>query len=636
MDKIVNSFFQFNKDENKSVCQVEGCTSKLSGQRTNNLKRHLTQIHKKDLSLEEKVANKQRKIENSPNDSKKIPFVKIPVNCEIAIKACVRMVTTEGRPLCSMEDRGFRELVEPTFNAIGITINRHNIIEHIKKYAEELREVITKEVKGKLFCLKIDSAKRLDRNILGINVQFIKDDKIVIRNIAIKVMEERVTGVNICDIIKECLIKYNINLNQIYCLTSDNGANMLLSAKLLAEIGNDILSQIFPEDEESLDDEANCVCESAENMDIIEIANILKDFSKDKFLLSIRCAAHTLQLGIHDFVKEKTIHEIISRGREVIKQLKSTQVLRLIKQEKAIKPKLDNDTRWNSTYMMLKSLIDLELFINKFKHLFPKIELSGEDWLEIKLLVNILDLPYFTTMQLQKEEFTLTDFYIEWIKLKQDIKNIKNKYSETFIKILEIRIEKLLNNDAMLCAMYLDPRCQSSVAKSKKERIKKKLLLIHLYNKRIFDDSSESGNFSYSDLSKSLSQDKEIYSQEDTDILKIVTMSSPVELSPHNYYDVVEKNFAEEEKNQEIIKIIEDFDNIQRIHPNESVLKYWATHKNIKNELYQLANIIFSVPATQVSVERCFSAVKLILSNKRYNLGHSTLEDIILLKFNVW
>lgn len=45
-----------------------------------------------------------------------------------------------------------------------------------------------------------------------------------------------------------------------------------------------------------------------------------------------------------------------------------------------------------------------------------------------------------------------------------------------------------------------------------------------------------------------------------------------------------------------------------------------------------LAQVALGVPATQVSVERAFSALKFVLSEQRSRLSASTLDDLLLLK----
>lgn len=51
-------------------------------------------------------------------------------------------------------------------------------------------------------------------------------------------------------------------------------------------------------------------------------------------------------------------------------------------------------------------------------------------------------------------------------------------------------------------------------------------------------------------------------------------------------------------------------------------------------ELYEIAMVILAVPTTQVSVERTFSTLKLILSDLRSSLSDKTLQNILLVKLN--
>ncbi|KAI8120087.1 hypothetical protein CVS40_8584 [Lucilia cuprina] len=64
------------------------------------------------------------------------------------------------------------------------------------------------------------------------------------------------------------------------------------------------------------------------------------------------------------------------------------------------------------------------------------------------------------------------------------------------------------------------------------------------------------------------------------------------------------------------------------------VLNYWKQRRFTDPELYILSNIIFGVPPTQVSVERAFSSLKIILTDSRNRLSQENLENILLAKLN--
>lgn len=64
------------------------------------------------------------------------------------------------------------------------------------------------------------------------------------------------------------------------------------------------------------------------------------------------------------------------------------------------------------------------------------------------------------------------------------------------------------------------------------------------------------------------------------------------------------------------------------------VFKHWLKRKDSHPELFAVAMIVLGTPSNQVSVERAFSALALVLSPHRTGLGHDTLEDILLVKLN--
>lgn len=65
-----------------------------------------------------------------------------------------------------------------------------------------------------------------------------------------------------------------------------------------------------------------------------------------------------------------------------------------------------------------------------------------------------------------------------------------------------------------------------------------------------------------------------------------------------------------------------------------NVIQYWYAKRFSDATLSKLALILHAVPATQVSVERCFSTLKFILNDYRTNIRPDTLADLMLLKLN--
>lgn len=169
--------FNVLDDKSKSICKVPGCGKELKGFTVGNLKRHFLNVHK---NVAENFEGENENIVPGQNSKKKI---KILMDKATLCRASIKIVTKDAIPLKILDSEGFRELVGPMHEALGVTINAHNISEKLQNVAQHLKEIISNELKNKLFSLKIDSATRHGRSILGVNAQFSDDGQIKIRTL---------------------------------------------------------------------------------------------------------------------------------------------------------------------------------------------------------------------------------------------------------------------------------------------------------------------------------------------------------------------------------------------------------------------------------------------------------------------
>lgn len=64
------------------------------------------------------------------------------------------------------------------------------------------------------------------------------------------------------------------------------------------------------------------------------------------------------------------------------------------------------------------------------------------------------------------------------------------------------------------------------------------------------------------------------------------------------------------------------------------ILQYWKKRKFSSPRLYRLAMVVLAAPSTQVTVERLFSQLKYILTDRRMQLYGVSVHDIMILKMN--
>ncbi|XP_017493052.1 PREDICTED: uncharacterized protein LOC108381145 [Rhagoletis zephyria] len=65
-----------------------------------------------------------------------------------------------------------------------------------------------------------------------------------------------------------------------------------------------------------------------------------------------------------------------------------------------------------------------------------------------------------------------------------------------------------------------------------------------------------------------------------------------------------------------------------------NVLEYWRKFYRNECEMLKLAEVVLAVPATQVSVERAFSALSTILTKLRTKLSKKSLSNLLITKLN--
>lgn len=425
--------------------------------------------------------------------------VSISMNAAILKEACVELVTVNGRPFSLLDDSGFRKIVDPIVQELNkskqtVAINPENIRDLVKMKAAAIRTSISQDLQGKLVSMKIDGATRLDRSIMGVNVQFISNGVIEIRTLALTELHEKHTSMNLKEFIITLCEKYKISPEQLYSITTDNGANMVKAVDLLVEELESNDQREREEQEVSITEDFNTMEEedvfgNGGQASIDEIP-LLNDFEVPPYdeqsctlesngvpLRGVRCAAHTLQLAVDDALKAANISHTIANARNVSKKLRTQNIMTIIKKMQLKKPKVDCVTRWHSTVDMLLRMLELKEFCVDMAGANRDLHLSPAEWITIESITKALTPAKITTKILQNEQLTMGDFYIEWLKCKIDTAKVKTNFADMLVSKMKDREKKLLENDTFLAAIYLDPRVNVLLTQTQKESAKSHLAL---------------------------------------------------------------------------------------------------------------------------------------------------------------
>lgn len=235
----------------------------------------------------------------------------------------------------------------------------------------------------------------------------------------------------------------------------------------------------------------------------------------------------------------------------------------------------------------------------------------------INEIVSALEIPFDATILSQKVSFTLSDFFGCWLTIIRRLDKLSKALNRTtdFARILLSNIEErrtsLLNNQAMICAVYLDKRFAFKLSADEKQIAR--LSLESLFN-RVKNVQHRSAPDAAPDLDKEDSFEKECSAAGLPKIFDIQKSAS----QPDNCFS----------------DLLDSYEALDRQHHKSDILVFWREHKFLYPEMHQLASILLSIPPSQSTVERSFSILGYMYSCRRTKLSPAILEDMMCINLN--
>lgn len=382
-DKLFQFHYTYSESEDKSSCRH--CSSKFVGKNLSNLKRHTQKIHPeraKETNLETKKRKPGPSRETEQEPQKKVR----KLSRGDLIQSCVELATLNLVPYYFFSYVPFLRLIEIHKDSAKVGINPQSVQEFVSQTAEQIKESIKEELKNKMIGLKLDVATRLGRSMLGVNTQFFSHEEhaILIRSIGMKEIKTRHTASTISIMISDLLRSFEVDQRSISSITCDNGRNIVASAKLFQEhqnslLLNDEIEALREQENEFLNDEEDeREFDNNGPSDIpLDIQDALKSITSIAVL--VRCSIHTLQLAVHDALKDikERFGTELNDIRKVLKNLNSSVYIQRVTELDLIIPGLDVITRWNSSYTMIHKLIAVKEKIIKLYDYYENAELDA-------------------------------------------------------------------------------------------------------------------------------------------------------------------------------------------------------------------------------------------------------------------
>jgi hypothetical protein len=587
------------------------------------MKKHLKshpEVNNQILEAEKREAaegNRSKKLKVGVTGERCLPQnVNITISQEVIIEGLVELCTVNGRPLSIVDDSGFKKIVSPIAEALRITINKPNVREFIIQAAEKIRMNLAKKLHGKIYYLKADSATRLHRSILGVNCQYYCPDigRLRIATLAMTEVKTSSTADTIKNFILETQKKFNLSLKHCKGWTTDNGSNYVKTGKIL-----DILQALGNEEE-------GVEYESIEYLDKKAFYDAMSK-SIHKFMDRLKCWPHTMQLAVTTFLEDKCVSDSLDLADTIAKALRCPTMRKRIDEKNLKHAKLRNKTRWSSTFDQIKSIIDLKSVCKEFEDVVPDLKCSEENWNRLQDVLEILTPVRDLTVRLQGEQLVGGEAFAYLKSCLVLVEAIPNELSVVFYPILKKRADKLMSEPSILASVFFDPRYSCLL-----DETQRKIAMNYIIN---LDHYLTNELNYYNKASEGQENPTAIDASPDP-------MSSVID-NPANLDDVVNKllNNSKEsivESPQEAFDLKISLMKFSRVQlPRQmDIFSYWEK-LSINDEfrpLYHLATTCIALPVTQVSVERCFSTLKFILNDLRYNIEDKILEDILLVNLN--
>lgn len=277
--------------------------------------------------------------------------------------------------------------------------------------------------------------------------------------------------------------------------------------------------------------------------------------------------------------------------------------------------------------MQLLDVYQNESVIRHLKDSHKSCDLILRKKNELKELILILNVPYHGTIYFQSQKLTLSDVYGKWKAMHLHLEHFvgkrqfKSNLAKHLLTALEVRSKNIFNNPMMLAALYLDPRFRNKLLESEDKTDQAKRMLSKIYRRMHClqaENEPEAGASRGNTSNDSLNDEFD----------EAAALTAFV-----NNTGASQPNIQRATATIDIDHIIDLFQP-EPLQVTESILKYWESMKENERVMYELAMAVYSIPPTEVQIERDFSSLKWIFSDRRGCLTQSRLEEILMIHLN--
>ncbi|KAH9359731.1 hypothetical protein HPB48_002575 [Haemaphysalis longicornis] len=261
---------------------------------------------------------------------------------------------------------------------------------------------------------------------------------------------------------------------------------------------------------------------------------------------------------------------------------------------------------------MLTRFVELKGFAKDFFSREQTTSVTDSMWAKVEGLIQSLQPAQEATKVLQTEQLTIGDFYGAWLTCSMKTSAIPSPLAQALVQSMKKREQNLRSTNIFCAGLYIDHRYRLLLTPDQKWQARRHLCKAW---KRITAFTGLQQKQCSSCISESTAAPTP---EEPEDALEAFLKTKEAEAG-------TESRLTSKQGLSDMVLLLEMLDKESCLPRSTNMLKFWEERKERQPELYILAQVALGVPATQVSGEREFSALKFVLSE-------STLDDLLLLK----
>lgn len=496
--------------------------------------------------------------------------------------ALLYFIAVDNLPLNSTDKKGLQYLMKsicPHYTMPG----RKTITKLLDEKYDCAANILKNKLKeAKSVCLTTDvwTDTMNTRGYLGLTCHYLENDELISIMIGVKELEDRHTSDYLALIIRNLCFDWNIEVDKIVAIVTDNGAN---------------------------------------------IVKAVYDFAGRKKHLP--CFAHTLNLVVDKAISETAGFEaLITKVKSIVTYFKqsvhaSDELRKLQKDNDSDIQKLIQDvsTRWNSTFYMLERFVQLSDIVSTILLQNPKAPsmLTGVELAIIKDVINILRPIENVTTEVSGQHYATCSIIIPMIYyMTKAIESTNNNEpsdlgSEFQAKVL-IEIKKRFQHiekvHILAVSSVLDPR----------------------FKKNCFNDPQSCAK-ALTEISDMLKFEMETTPTSTADVSEYTRISEKCNDIWKFHNEMVAQ--VEANRPQEGLHIyFKQYMSEPLLDRKSDPIKYWSARKVVWGTLSDIALRYLSVVGTSVPSERLFSLANHTLNESRNRIDPKRLSKLIFLR----